>query len=278
MKIFHKKSDLIDALSKLRESKSSIGFVPTMGALHSGHLSLIKKSLQNNKITVVSIFINPTQFNNTADLTAYPKNLNEDCKLLKSLSNDIIVFAPEIQEIYKDGMLTNEYDFNGLDKYMEGEFRNNHFQAVATVVELLLDIVEPNSAYFGEKDYQQLKIISCIKTNVNIIGCSTLRDKNGLALSSRNNRISLSSIEIASNIFKNLNFVKSNFNKLSIENLTEKVTLNINLFDQMKLEYFVIADEDKLAPTTVVNVKKKYRAFIAVFVDGIRLIDNIALN
>ena len=278
MKIFHKKSDLIDALSKLRESKSSIGFVPTMGALHSGHLSLIKKSLQNNKITVVSIFINPTQFNNTADLTAYPKNLNEDCKLLKSLSNDIIVFAPEIQEIYKDGMLTNEYDFNGLDKYMEGEFRNNHFQAVATVVELLLDIVEPNSAYFGEKDYQQLKIISCIKTNVNIIGCSTLRDKNGLALSSRNNRISLSSIEIASNIFKNLNFVKSNFNKLSIENLTEKITLNINLFDQMKLEYFVIADEDKLAPTTVVNVKKKYRAFIAVFVDGIRLIDNIALN
>jgi len=278
MKIFHKKSDLIDALSKLRESKSSIGFVPTMGALHSGHLSLIKKSLQNNKITVVSIFINPTQFNNTADLTAYPKNLNEDCELLESLSNDIIVFVPEIQEIYKDGMLTNEYDFNGLDKYMEGEFRNNHFQAVATVVELLLDIVEPNSAYFGEKDYQQLKIISCIKTNVNIIGCSTLRDKNGLALSSRNNRISLSSIEIASNIFKNLNFVKSNFNKLSIENLTEKITLNINLFDQMKLEYFVIADEDKLAPTTVVNVKKKYRAFIAVFVDGIRLIDNIALN
>ena len=278
MKIFHKKSDLIDALSKLRESKSSIGFVPTMGALHSGHLSLIKKSLQNNKTTVVSIFINPTQFNNTADLTAYPKNLNEDCELLESLSNDIIVFVPEIQEIYKDGMLTNEYDFNGLDKYMEGEFRNNHFQAVATVVELLLDIVEPNSAYFGEKDYQQLKIISCIKTNVNIIGCATLRDKNGLALSSRNNRISLSSIEIASNIFKNLNFVKSNFNKLSIENLTEKVTLNINLFDQMKLEYFVIADEDKLAPTTVVNVKKKYRAFIAVFVDGIRLIDNIALN
>ena len=278
MKIFHKKSDLIDALSKLRESKSSIGFVPTMGALHSGHLSLIKKSLQNNKTTVVSIFINPTQFNNTADLTAYPKNLNEDCELLESLSNDIIVFVPEIQEIYKDGMLTNEYDFNGLDKYMEGEFRNNHFQAVATVVELLLDIVEPNSAYFGEKDYQQLKIISCIKTNVNIIGCSTLRDKNGLALSSRNNRISLSSIEIASNIFKNLNFVKSNFNKLSIENLTEKVTLNINLFDQMKLEYFVIADEDKLAPTTVVNVQKKYRAFIAVFVDGIRLIDNIALN
>ena len=278
MKIFHKKSDLIDALSKLRESKSSIGFVPTMGALHSGHLSLIKKSLQNNKTTVVSIFINPTQFNNTADLTAYPKNLNEDCELLESLSNDIIVFVPEIQEIYKDGMLTNEYDFNGLDKYMEGEFRNNHFQAVATVVELLLDIVEPNSAYFGEKDYQQLKIISCIKTNVNIIGCSTLRDKNGLALSSRNNRISLSSIEIASNIFKNLNFVKSNFNKLSIENLTEKVTLNINLFDQMKLEYFVIADEDKLTPTTVVNVQKKYRAFIAVFVDGIRLIDNIALN
>ena len=278
MKIFHKKSELIDELSKSRASKLSIGFVPTMGALHSGHLSLIKKSLLNNKTTVVSIFINPTQFNNTTDLITYPKNLNKDSKLLENLSNEIIVFAPEIQEIYKDGMITNEYNFHGLDKFMEGEFRNNHFQGVATVVELLLDIVEPNSAYFGEKDYQQLKIISCIKTNVDIIGCATLRDINGLALSSRNNRISVKSRETASNIFKNLNFVKSNFNKLSVENLTAEVTHNVNSFDQMKLEYFVIADEDTLAPTTVVNVQKKYRAFIAVFVDGIRLIDNIALN
>jgi pantoate--beta-alanine ligase len=278
MKIFYKKSDLIDELNKSRASKLSIGFVPTMGALHMGHLSLLKKSLIKNKITVVSIFINPTQFNNTADLTTYPKNFNNDCKLLKSLSNEIIVFAPKEQEIYNNGVITNDYDFYGLDKFMEGKFRNNHFNGVATVVQLLLDIVEPNSAYFGEKDYQQLKIISCIKTNVDIIGCPTLRDENGLALSSRNNRISVESREIASNIFKNLNFVKSNFTKLSIENLTVKVTHNINSFDQMKLEYFVIADQDKLVPITIANDEKKYRAFIAVFVDGIRLIDNIALN
>ena len=278
MKIFYKKSDLIDELNKSRASKLSIGFVPTMGALHMGHLSLLKKSLIKNKITVVSIFINPTQFNNTADLTTYPKNFNNDCKLLKSLSNEIIVFAPEEQEIYNNGVITNDYDFYGLDKFMEGKFRNNHFNGVATVVQLLLDIVEPNSAYFGEKDYQQLKIISCIKTNVDIIGCPTLRDEKGLALSSRNNRISVESREIASNIFKNLNFVKSNFTKLSIENLTVKVTHNINSFDQMKLEYFVIADQDKLVPITMANDEKKYRAFIAVFVDGIRLIDNIALN
>jgi pantoate--beta-alanine ligase len=278
MKIFYKKSDLIDELNKSRASKLSIGFVPTMGALHMGHLSLLKKSLIKNKITVVSIFINPTQFNNTADLTTYPKNFNNDCKLLKSLSNEIIVFAPKEQEIYNNGVIINDYDFYGLDKFMEGKFRNNHFNGVATVVQLLLDIVEPNSAYFGEKDYQQLKIISCIKTNVDIIGCPTLRDENGLALSSRNNRISVESREIASNIFKNLNFVKSNFTKLSIENLTVKVTHNINSFDQMKLEYFVIADQDKLVPITIANDEKKYRAFIAVFVDGIRLIDNIALN
>ena len=278
MKIFYKKSGLIDELNKSRESKFSIGFVPTMGALHKGHLSLLKKSLIENNTTVISIFVNPTQFNNTADLTTYPKNLNKDCELLESLSDEIIVFAPQAKEIYTDGVITNEYDFHGLDKYMEGEFRDNHFNAVATVVELLLDIVEPNSAYFGEKDYQQLKIISCIKSNVDIIGCATLRDKNGLALSSRNNTISIESRETASNIFKNLNYVKSNFNTLSVENITAKVTHNINLFEQMELEYFVIADQDKLEPITTVNVEKKYRAFIAVFVDGIRLIDNIALN
>ena len=278
MKTYHKKSDLINELNKSRGLKLSIGFVPTMGALHNGHLSLLKKSLINNKITVVSIFINPTQFNNTVDLTNYPKNLNKDCELLESISNKIIVFAPDAEEIYKDGVITNEFNFYGLDNFMEGEFRNNHFNGVATVVQILLDIVKPNFAYFGEKDYQQLKIIRCIKTNVEIVGCATLRDKNGLALSSRNNRISAESREIASNIFKNLNFVKSNFNTLSVENLTVQVTHNINSFDQMKLEYFVIADQDKLAPITIANVEKKYRAFIAVFVDGIRLIDNIALN
>ena len=161
---------------------------------------------------------------------------------------------------------------------MEGEFRSNHFQGVATVVELLLGIVKPNSAYFGEKDFQQLAIIRSLKNKVNIVGCPTLRDVNGLALSSRNIRLSDNSKTIASNIFKNLNFIKSNFHKSSLQNLIITASNNINSFDEMNLEYLEIAEEDKLVPINMIKTKKKYRAFISVFVDGIRLIDNIAVN
>jgi len=278
MKIFYKKSNLIRHLNELRPSSSPIGFVPTMGALHLGHLSLIKQCLNNNKISVVSIFVNPTQFNNTSDLITYPKNLNKDIKLLEKLSKDIIIFSPKSTEIYSEKITTNKYDFNGLDKFMEGEFRSNHFQGVATVVELLLGIVKPNSAYFGEKDFQQLAIIRSLKNKVNIVGCPTLRDVNGLALSSRNIKLSDNSKTIASNIFKNLNFIKSNFYKSSLQNLIITASNNINSFDEMNLEYLEIAEEDKLVPINMIKTKKKYRAFISVFVDGIRLIDNIAVN
>ena len=278
MKIFYKKVNLIRHLNELRPSSSTIGFVPTMGALHLGHLSLIKQCLNNNKISVVSIFVNPTQFNNTSDLITYPKNLNKDIKLLEKLSKDIIIFSPKSTEIYSEKITTNKYDFNGLDKFMEGEFRSNHFQGVATVVELLLGIVKPNSAYFGEKDFQQLAIIRSLKTNINIVGCPTLRDVNGLALSSRNIKLSDNSKTIASNIFKNLNFIKSNFYKSSLQNLIITASNNINSFDEMNLEYLEIAEEDKLVPINMIKTKKKYRAFISVFVDGIRLIDNIAVN
>ncbi len=278
MKIFYKKSNLIRHLNELRPSSSTIGFVPTMGALHLGHLSLIKQCLNNNKISVVSIFVNPTQFNNTSDLITYPKNLNKDIKLLEKLSKKIIIFSPKSTEIYSEKITTNKYDFNGLDKFMEGEFRSNHFQGVATVVELLLGIVKPNSAYFGEKDFQQLAIIRSLKNKVNIVGCPTLRDVNGLALSSRNIKLSDNSKTIASNIFKNLNFIKSNFHKSSLQNLIITASNNINSFDEMNLEYLEIAEEDKLVPINMIKTKKKYRAFISVFVDGIRLIDNIAVN
>tara|TARA_B110000858_G_scaffold167752_1_gene195846 strand:+ start:1359 stop:2195 length:837 start_codon:yes stop_codon:yes gene_type:complete len=278
MKIFYKKVNLIRHLNELRPSSSTIGFVPTMGALHLGHLSLIKQCLNNNKISVVSIFVNPTQFNNTSDLITYPKNLNKDIKLLEKLSKDIIIFSPKSTEIYSEKITTNKYDFNGLDKFMEGEFRSNHFQGVATVVELLLGIVKPNSAYFGEKDFQQLAIIRSLKNKVNIVGCPTLRDVNGLALSSRNIKLSDNSKTIASNIFKNLNFIKSNFHKSSLQNLIITASNNINSFDEMNLEYLEIAEEDKLVPINMIKTKKKYRAFISVFVDGIRLIDNIAVN
>ena len=278
MKIFYNKLELIEHLNQLRKLGISIGFVPTMGALHKGHLSLLKKSSSNNKVSVVSIFINPTQFNSSSDLSTYPNNLKEDCSLLKNISEEILVFAPDSKEIYGNKMYVKSYDFKGLDKFMEGEFRNNHFQGVATVVELLLDIVKPDRAYFGEKDFQQLQIIKSLKTNIKIIGCETQREKSGLALSSRNNKLSSKSKKVASNIFKSLTFLKSNISNYNIKDLTNTVSDNINSFDQMNLEYLIIADEDKLVPTDSINFKKKYRAFISVFVDGIRLIDNIALN
>ena len=278
MKIFYNKLELIEHLNQLRKLGISIGFVPTMGALHKGHLSLLKKSSSNNKVSVVSIFINPTQFNSSSDLSTYPNNLKEDCSLLKNISEEILVFAPNSKEIYGNKMYVKSYDFKGLDKFMEGEFRNNHFQGVATVVELLLDIVKPDRAYFGEKDFQQLQIIKSLKTNIKIIGCETQREKSGLALSSRNNKLSSKSKKVASNIFKSLTFLKSNISNYNIKDLTNTVIDNINSFDQMNLEYLIIADEDKLVPTDSINFKKKYRAFISVFVDGIRLIDNIALN
>ena len=278
MKIFHNKLELIEHLNQLRKLGLSIGFVPTMGALHKGHLSLLKKSSSNNKVSVVSIFINPTQFNSSSDLSTYPNNLKEDCSLLKSISEEVLVFAPNSKEIYGNKMYVKSFNFKGLDKFMEGEFRNNHFQGVATVVELLLDIVKPDRAYFGEKDFQQLQIIKSLKTNIKIIGCETQREKSGLALSSRNNKLSSKSKKVASNIFKSLTFLKSNISNYNIKDLTNTVSDNINSFDQMNLEYLIIADEDKLVPTDTINFKKKYRAFISVFVDGIRLIDNIALN
>ena len=278
MKIFYNKLELIEHLNQLRKLGISIGFVPTMGALHKGHLSLLKKSSSNNKVSVVSIFINPTQFNSSSDLSTYPNNLKEDCSLLKSISEEVLVFAPDSKEIYGNKMYVKSFNFKGLDKFMEGEFRNNHFQGVATVVELLLDIVKPDRAYFGEKDFQQLQIIKSLKTNIKIIGCETQREKSGLALSSRNNKLSSKSKKVASNIFKNLTFLKSNISNYNIKDLTNTVIDNINSFDQMNLEYLIIADEDKLVPTDSINFKKKYRAFISVFVDGIRLIDNIALN
>jgi len=278
MKIFHKKLELTEHIDQLRKLGTEIGFVPTMGALHDGHLSLLKKSCLNNEVTVVSIFINPTQFSSSTDLATYPNDFKEDCNLIKKISTQILVFAPDSKEIYGHKMYVNLYDFKGLDKFMEGEFRNNHFEGVATVVELLLDIVKPDTAYFGEKDFQQLQIIKSLKTNIKITGCETQREKSGLALSSRNNKLSLKSKKVASNIFKNLTFIKTNISNYKIEDLRTTVIDKINSFDQMNLEYLIIADEDKLVPTDSINYKKKYRAFISVFVDGIRLIDNIALN
>ena len=282
MILFRKKSDLIIRRDDLKKNKFKIGLVPTMGALHEGHMSLIKRSMKENDYTIVSIFINPTQFNDKKDLISYPKNLTKDCNYLDSVSKDIIVFAPEISEIYDENLSIKEFNFQGLDKFMEGQHRKGHFNGVATIVSHLLEIIKPNNAYFGEKDYQQLRIIQqlVIENNfpVNIIGCETIRERDGLALSSRNSKITGSYRKFAGKIFEVINYARINFNSMSLDEIYSHVNNFFDNIENMELEYFTIAESEFLVPVNKKIIDKKYRAFIAVKLQGIRLIDNIALN
>ena len=280
MLIFSDISSLKIHLSKLKKEGNTIGFVPTMGALHKGHLSLINKSISENNLTVVSIFVNPTQFDNSNDLETYPSDIKNDISLLKSITNDIILFNPDSEEIYSDGIKSHQFNFNGLDEYMEGKYRQNHFQGVATVVSKLLSIVEPYNVYFGEKDFQQLRIIENLvfekKINTKVVRCETVRDYDGLALSSRNSKLSFSSKKMATNLFKALNFAKEKFNTLDVVEIEKKIIEQMTAHSEIKLDYFIIADEEKLEPSILKN-NLKYRAFIAGYISGVRLIDNIKL-
>ena len=280
MLIFRDISTLQNHLKNLKNNNKIIGFVPTMGALHKGHLSLVKKSISQNDSTVVSIFINPTQFNNVIDLKTYPSDINKDLELLRSISDKIIVFNPESDELYAGDIRLDQFNFNGLDKYMEGEFRGNHFAGVATVVSKLFSLIKADYAYFGEKDFQQLRIIENLikekKFKINLIRCETIRSEDGLALSSRNNKLNFSSKKIATNLFKALNFAKEKIDVLSVNEIKQKISHNLSNFKEIQLEYFVIADEKNLKP---IRDKKaeQCRAFIAAYVSGVRLIDNVKL-
>ena len=282
MILFRKKSDLAIRRDDLKKNNFKIGLVPTMGALHAGHLSLVKRSIKENDYTIVSIFINPTQFNDKKDLISYPKNLTKDCKYLDSVSRDIIVFAPEISEIYDENLSIKKFNFQGLDKFMEGKYRKGHFNGVATVVSHLLDIIKPNNAYFGEKDYQQLRIIQqlAIDNNfsANIIGCDTIREEDGLALSSRNSKITQPYRKFACKIFEAINYARINFNSMNFDDIYNYVNNFFDNIDDIELEYFTIAESEFLIPVNKKTIDKKYRAFIAVKLQGVRLIDNIALN
>ena len=268
-------------LRKLKNDNITIGFVPTMGALHNGHTSLIKKSVLENDYSVVSIFINPTQFNNINDYESYPINISRDIELLDSISENIILFRPDTEEIYSGKVVSDSYDFGDLDKYMEGQHRKGHFQGVATVVNKLFEIVSADNVYFGEKDFQQLRIIEdLVQKNgykLNVIRCKTIRQNDGLALSSRNKKLDISSQNIATNLFKALSFAKKNFDTLDLEIIYAKVEDLLQNFPQISVDYFAIADENDLKPIKHKNKNQKYRAFIAADISGVRLIDNIKL-
>ena len=278
MKLIKQITDLNKAINK----EKKLGFVPTMGSLHKGHEALIKESQKKCKKTIVTIFVNPTQFNNKKDLNLYPKNLTKDCNYLDSISSDIIIFAPEINDIYDNNLSVKKFNFYGLDKFMEGKYRKGHFNGVATIVSYLFNIVKPNNAYFGEKDFQQLRIIQqlVIDNNipVNVIGCETIREKDGLALSSRNIKLSKHYRKIASKIYEIINYVRINFSSMSFLEIYTYVEKFFDNIPEIKLEYFTIAESKFLQPVKEKMKNKQYRAFIAVKLDGVRLIDNMELN
>lgn len=283
MLIFDKKDHLIAHLKAFSETEKTIGFVPTMGALHQGHLSLLQQSVDNNEVTVCSIFVNPTQFNNPDDLKKYPRTLDNDVEKIKTVSDSIIVYAPAVDDIYDGVTASKSYDYDGLENQMEGKHRPGHFNGVGTIVKILFEIVKPTNAYFGEKDFQQLQIVKKLvekyKIPVKIIGCPIFREPNGLAMSSRNERLTADERERAKIIYESLLVAKKAFNekRFPLNFIFDWIDKTFEKNQDFKLEYFEIADEATLLPCLKRSYKKKFRAFIAVFIRDIRLIDTISL-
>lgn len=282
MHVFTTERDLQGYIKKTFDSNKSIGFVPTMGSLHVGHISLVNRSLNDNEITVVSIFVNPTQFNNLSDLDNYPRTLENDIFLLKKASKDIIVFVPSALGLYNGEPVSENYDFGGLEHQMEGKYRSGHFDGVGTVLSLLFSAVKPTRAYFGEKDFQQLQIVKKLVENqkilVKIISCDIFREPNGLAFSSRNERLTIEQRKEGKLLFNVLSEVKNTFGTKNVHELYEMVNQKFENHSLFKLEYFEIAATDDLKTANEIKANKKYRAFLAVYADEVRLIDNIALN
>jgi pantoate--beta-alanine ligase len=279
MKIFTKIKDIRAALAQVGTRKKTIGFVPTMGALHRGHISLVLRAAKENDTVVSSIFVNPTQFNNPEDLKKYPRTLDKDLTMLESGQNDM-VFNPDVEEMYPKNEGEELFEFDGLDSVMEGKFRPGHFNGVAKVVAKLFRIVEPDRAYFGEKDYQQLLIVKKISQKlfpgISIVACPTVREPDGLAMSSRNTLLDKTSRAEASLISESLFRVRELKDKLSVIELKKLVKDKIDSSSALRVEYFEIADERNLQPLAEIN--KYARAFIAVQAGKIRLIDNLSLN
>ncbi len=280
MKVFKTVGLLQKKLMSIDKNRS-IGFVPTMGALHKGHLSIVKKAKKENELVVVSVFVNPTQFDKADDLKSYPVTVDNDLKLLKEIHCDI-VFIPSVEDVYPENVQSSNFDFDGLDKVMEGAFRDGHFDGVGTVVKRLFEIVEPTRAYFGEKDFQQLQVIKKMvkKDNiaVQIVPCEIYRENDGLAMSSRNTRLSEEQREEAPLIHQTLLNVKKLFSERDIKYLKKMVEDIFKSNDILELEYFEIANTSTLLSTNNKLPNINYRAFIAVFAGKVRLIDNIALN
>lgn len=281
MKIIRHRNEITAEIELLKAAGKTIGFVPTMGALHDGHKTLVARCVAENDVCVVSVFVNPTQFNNATDLEKYPRNLERDAEMLQQVGCQL-VFSPELDEIYDSRELNNqfEFDFNGLDTVMEGKFRPGHFNGVVQIVSKFFQLVQPDKAYFGEKDFQQLAIIHhMVKTlgfNVEIIDCPIVREASGLALSSRNERLTSdqrkNAIEISKVLFESRNFVP----KLTPKELTRWVVDKINAVSGLEVEYYEIVNSTTLQ--LVDSWSEPTVGCIAVFCGEVRLIDNVRYN
>jgi pantoate--beta-alanine ligase len=284
MQIITTKAELQAAVEACKKDKKSIGLVPTMGALHEGHASLVRRAVAENDVCFVSVFVNPTQFNNKEDLAKYPRNIERDAELLSSIGAHY-VFAPTPEEMYsaEEMNTTFAFDFAGLDRVMEGKMRPGHFNGVVQVVSRLFYLVQPDRAYFGEKDFQQLAIIhhmaersSLADTfgNLEIIGCPIVREASGLALSSRNERLSAAEKEtalgISRTLFDSLKWAKEP--GATVAAVQQRVVDTINAIDGLEVEYYEIVDQTTLLPTDTFN---HAIGCVTVYCGPVRLIDNI---
>ena len=282
MQIITTKLELSNQMAACIRQGKSIGFVPTMGALHAGHASLVKQACAENAVCVVSVFVNPTQFNNKEDLLKYPRNIKKDAELLADLGVDF-VFAPTPEEMYSQEEMQQEFafDFAGLDQVMEGKMRPGHFNGVVQVVSRLFDLVQPTRAYFGEKDFQQLAIIHHMVersslseryTGLKIVDCPIVRENSGLAMSSRNERLSeqekQTAVTISQTLFASLQWAKT----ASVKEVQQRVIDTINAVDGLEVEYYEIVDKNTLQPT---DVWDNAVGCVTVYCGPVRLIDNI---
>jgi len=281
MEVITDQKSLALALKPFREAKQAIGLVPTMGALHAGHLSLVARAMAENKVVVVSIFVNPTQFNSQEDLDNYPESLLADCALLETMGQQVIVFAPGKKEMYPEGLTPKNFNFNGLDLLWEGADRPGHFNGVGTVVEKLFTAVPANRAYFGEKDFQQLaairQLVALHQWPIEIIGCAIVREPHGLAMSSRNERLSPENRKAAAVIFKALTEAAKNFKNTSLNELKNEAITALEKTPGLSVFYFEAVQASTLLPINNTKSHENARLICAVSLQGVRLIDNMAL-
>lgn len=277
MQVLKSKNELVSLIDNYKKEGKTVGFVPTMGALHHGHLSLVKECKKNSDITVVSIFVNPTQFNDPEDLKRYPRTLEKDAELLKSADCDLI-FAPSVEEIYPEPD-TRKFDFGYIESVMEGARRPGHFNGVGQVVSRLFDIVRPDKAFFGMKDFQQIAIIKNmveqLKYDIQIIPCPIVREESGLALSSRNTLLDEEHKKNAPHIYATLKKARNLASEMSVPDLKKWITDEINSNPFLETEYVEIVDDTTLKVIEDWTEKGKKVACVAVYAGKIRLIDNI---